>query len=67
MLSNDVVYMPDGHDQRDYSMEGDYIVMDSLVGILVWNWKEDTICHIDSEGHKWVQPFKPNYNGIQAD
>lgn len=42
---------------REYSLEGDCIAIDSLQGILIWNWKEDTICSLDPEGREWVSAF----------
>lgn len=40
---------------REYTLEGDYLAMDSFDGILIWNWKEDTVCTIDPEKRDWVR------------
>ena len=58
MLDDDWHYLSDDG-PREYSLEGDYVAIDSLSGILIWNWKEDTICTLLPEGHEWVSIFFP--------
>ena len=55
-LEDDRHYLADDG-PREYSLEGDCIAIDSLRGILIWNWKEDTICSLDPEGREWVSAF----------
>jgi hypothetical protein len=52
-MENDWHYLTDAG-PREYSLEGDYIAIDSLQGILIWNWKEDRICTLHPEGQEWV-------------
>lgn len=54
LLPNHVIYMPTGSGGSNFLLEGDYIIIDSSMDILVWNWKEDTVGAMDPEGHEWV-------------
>ncbi|KAF8305075.1 hypothetical protein DL93DRAFT_2233235 [Clavulina sp. PMI_390] len=38
----------------EYHLEGDYLLLDTLSSITVWDWKQDQIGLVDSEQHEWV-------------
>lgn len=53
-LNNDLSYLS-SVGPRGYSLEGEYLAIDSFDGILVWNWKNDTVCTmVDTERREWV-------------
>lgn len=61
-LENDWQYLTE-EGPRSYTLEGDHIAIDSVQGILIWNWKEDRICTLDPERREWVSaPASPAEN-----
>lgn len=56
-LDNDERYLDDIW-RHPYTLEGDYLVVDSYDGIFIWNWRDDTVCTmLDSERCEWVCGF----------
>lgn len=53
-LDNDIDYL-NHPGRREFTLEGDYIAIDSFNGVLVWNWKEDTVCTINPQNREWVR------------
>lgn len=53
-LDNFAQYTDEGG-YRSYTLDGDYLAIESYDSILMWNWKDDTICTISDAGrHEWV-------------
>ncbi|KAF8294792.1 hypothetical protein DL93DRAFT_2161369 [Clavulina sp. PMI_390] len=38
----------------EYHLEGDYLLLDTIRSLVVWDWKNDGIGIIDSEQHHWA-------------
>lgn len=37
-----------------FHLEGDYLALDTVNNIFVWNWRAGTSCMIDPEHQEWV-------------
>lgn len=58
-------YLPDA-DSDPYTLDGDYLVIDSIHAIFIWNWRDDTICTmVDLSGSEWVRTHHRG-SGAQA-
>ncbi|KAF8312952.1 hypothetical protein DL93DRAFT_2081627 [Clavulina sp. PMI_390] len=41
------------NDTSDYRLEGPYLILESMEGIVIWDWQHDEIGRADDEGHEW--------------
>lgn len=42
-------------DRWPYTLDGDYLAIDSTHAIFIWNWRDDTVCAmVDLSGSEWV-------------
>ncbi|KAF8323053.1 hypothetical protein DL93DRAFT_2223018 [Clavulina sp. PMI_390] len=53
-MDHDFLYTGDDHPQREYDLEGDYVIIETTRCILVWNWRENLIGVIDDAQHEWA-------------
>lgn len=53
ILPNIAKYSPYGG-QGDMHLAGEYIAVDTINEILIWNWKDDTIGVVHPEGREWA-------------
>ncbi|KAF8307819.1 hypothetical protein DL93DRAFT_2232025, partial [Clavulina sp. PMI_390] len=36
-----------------YNLQEDYVILEDIDYLIIWNWREGTICRIDGDHHEW--------------